>query len=335
MTRQDILVTAMPLQHDLLRQLCDGRFHSGEALARQFGVTRTAIWKACKAITRNFDLRIDAVNGRGYRLPEAVELLDKSAIESAMQTSQENIDVHTLLSVDSTNRHVMDLAAQGEASGTAVFAEYQRAGRGRRGRTWVSPFGGNLYFSLLWRFTQPVADLPGLGLAVGVALVRVLRKLGISGLELKWPNDVLCQRRKLAGVLIELQGEMSGPYAVVIGIGLNVRMSSTAKQEIDQSWIDLATAGEVAVSRNQLAALLLDETVAVLQVFTEQGLAPFVDEWRECDRFRDQDVELHLADQVIRGIARGIDEHGALLLEQQQQLKRYYSGDMRLRGMEV
>lgn len=319
----------MGIQHQLLLQLCDGNFHSGESLANRFGVTRTAIWKACKTLQKNYALQMDAVKGRGYRLAQPLELLNADIITAGLH-DRTAIKIETQLSTDSTNRDLLERASRGELAITALFAEQQTAGRGRRGRAWLSPFGSNLYFSLLWRFTRSVADLPGLGLAIGVAMLRVLQRWNLQGLQLKWPNDLLCQGRKLGGILIEVQGETSGPCAAVIGVGLNVHMPKAI--DIDQPWIDLYQAGVTISARNQLAVTLLDEILMVLHQFSNTGLASFLNEWRHYDYFRDQPVDIQLAGQVLQGIARGVDDHGALLVEQNNQLRRFFSGDISLRG---
>lgn len=321
----------MALQTTVLQILSDGLFHSGESLANTTGVTRTAIWKICKSLEERFNLQIHAVKGRGYRLAQPLELLQPSVIRAAMQVTTIPSQIETHMSIDSTNRRALELANQNAASGTVVFAEHQTNGRGRQGRQWYSPFGGNLYCSVIWRFPQANSDIPGLGLAMGVAIARALHSINVREIQLKWPNDVLYQGRKLAGILIELQGEMSGPYTAVIGVGINVRMPEKATIHIDQAWIDLHQGGFTQLSRNQLAARVLDNIFAALATFTESGLASFLPEWRSLDRFRDQPVTLSIADKQIQGIARGIDERGALLLEQQSQLQRFYSGDVRLR----
>lgn len=322
----------MHLQHALLQQLSDGRFYSGEFLAGEFGVTRTAIWKASKLLSQHFGIQIDAVKGRGYRLASPLELLDTLIISNKLQRPESFPEIHTLLSLDSTNRYAMDLVTQGKPSGAVVFAEHQTHGRGRQGRGWVSPFGANLYFSLIWRFTQNAAESSGLSLAVALSILRGLKKYGVGGLELKWPNDVLCHGRKLSGILLEMHGEMSGPYAVVIGVGLNVRMSPSQSTSIGQPWIDLAHTEARHVSRNQLAATLLDELALSLFQFNQTGLVTFINEWHINDRYFEKPVVLELVDKTLTGISRGIDASGALLLEQPQGIVRFYSGDVRLRS---
>ena len=320
----------MRLQYNLLWCLCDGKFHSGEMLAKQLGVTRTAVWKSLKSIQRVFNLRIDAVHGRGYRLVHPIELLDATKIRYAVQDKNQVSDIQVFLSIDSTNRYLLKMAAACDSHGLLVFAEHQTAGKGRLGRAWVSPFGGNLYFSLLWRFKSIPNTMSGLGLAIGVAITRVLHKFAVPDVQLKWPNDILCQGRKLCGILIEMQGEMSGPAAVVVGVGLNVKMSVEDAVAIEQAWIDLERVGVTGISRNKLAAALIDEIISVLRIFEEHGLQPFLTEWRSLDHYKDQPVTLHTAEQKISGIARGIDDNGAFLVEEQQQLRRFYSGDVRI-----
>jgi len=319
----------MHLQHALLQLLSDGRFCSGEVLALELGVSRTAIWKAFKLLSQRFDIQIDAVKGRGYRLATPLELLDKSRISSKMQHPDCVPEIQTYLSLDSTNHFLMDLATQGKPTGTVVFAEHQTYGRGRQGRSWYSPFGANLYFSLLWRFAQNTAEASGLSLAVAIGIVRALEKLGVVGLELKWPNDVMCHGRKLSGILLEMHGEMSGPYAVVVGVGLNVRMPANMTMSIDQPWIDLAQTEARDVSRTQLAATVLDELILTLQQFSQTGLAAFLDEWHSYDRYFDKPVVLQQGEKIITGISRGIDASGALLLEQPHGIQRFFSGDVR------
>lgn len=321
----------MRIHYALLNQLSDGRFYSGELLAREMNVSRTAIWKAFKLLAQRYDVHVDAVKGRGYRLASPIELLDKLRIRSMMQYPGFISEIHTLLSLDSTNRYAMELATRGLPSGTVVFSEHQTSGRGRQGRSWLSPFGANLYLSLVWRFSQNAAESAGLSLVVAIGLIKALRKHGVEGLELKWPNDVLCNGRKLSGILLEMHGEMSGPYAVVIGVGLNVCMPQDTAMSIDQPWIDLAQTAARDVSRNQLAATVLDELVLVLEQFAQSGLNTFMSDWHSYDRYLNKSVMLQQGEQTITGVSRGIDTTGALLLEQSSGMQRFFSGDVRLR----
>lgn len=321
----------MCLKHAILRRLGDSRYYSGEYLAAEFGVTRTAIWKAMRMLAKHYGLQIDAVKGKGYRLVAPLNMLAKEVISAEMQRADNISNIEILLSVDSTNRFVMGLVAKNCQTGTVVFAEHQSNGRGRQGRQWISPFGENLYFSLLWRFDQSAAASTGLSVAVAIGVARALNKLGVTDLEIKWPNDIMCQGRKLAGILLEMHGEVSGPYAVVIGVGINIRMSSSAAQSIDQPWIDLSQTQASDISRNKVAAIVLDEIVLVLSQFAQYGLTTFMNEWQTYDRLFEKPVVLELSDKTISGVARGIDASGALLLEQPQGIVRFFSGDVRLR----
>jgi BirA family biotin operon repressor/biotin-[acetyl-CoA-carboxylase] ligase len=217
----------MNLRHRIIKQLADGRFHSGEELAESCGITRAAIWKHIKKIKEILGMEIFSVRGKGYRLTHPLELLDQDKILAAMslgsQTSIRKLDIHQ--SIESTNALLLDQEARDMVSGHVCLAEQQTAGRGRRGRFWVSPYGCNIYFSLFWKFSMGPAQLGGLSLAAGLSVVRSLESVGVSGVGLKWPNDVYWRNRKLAGLLLEVTGEAEGPSIVVLGIGINTGMS--------------------------------------------------------------------------------------------------------------
>lgn len=225
------------LTFPILQHLSDGHFHSGEALARQFNVTRATIWKAIQE-AETLGIEIFSVRGRGYKLPQAITLLNATTVKQAIGEQRDLFDVQIHPQLDSTNSYLMQQAAKGVAQATCVVAELQTKGRGRRGRTWQAGLGASLTFSLLWRFQCGAAGLSGLSLAVGVALIRALRELGLAKAQLKWPNDVLVnqdqQYYKLAGILIELQGDMEGPSAAIIGIGINLNLPAQLRQQIDQ-----------------------------------------------------------------------------------------------------
>ena len=321
----------MVLPYVVIKALSDGCFHSGEALAQAAGVTRAAIWKAIRILQADYGLDIHSVRGRGYRLAQSIDLLDQDAIRQHLQDPSRLAGLETFLTIDSTNQYLMQHPSQMVCAPWVVFAERQSAGRGRRGRTWQSPFAGNLYCSLLWRFNQINANFIGLSLVVGVAVCRLLAHLGLEQLGLKWPNDVLCQGRKLSGILIEMRGETNGPYDAVIGVGLNVRMPEDAGRQIDQPWVSLEQVAPTLPARNDLAAQLVDHMLDILPEFERHGLQPFLMEWQHLDVYRDQPVVLQLGDNRIQGIERGIDEQGALLVEHNGKLQRYYSGEMSLR----
>ena len=319
--------------NSVLRILTDGQFHSGSTLGETLSISRAAVWKAIQKLQHEWKIRINAIPGRGYQLAVPLILLDKDKILSAIEPQfQSRIqDIEILWSVDSTNRYSLSQGSREALSGLAVFAEHQSAGRGRRGRHWVSPFGRNLYLSLLWEFELDAAQLSGLSLAIAVALARALIKEKIDKVMLKWPNDVLWQERKLCGVLLEMKGETSGPWQVVIGIGMNVNMDPVTTEEIGQPWVDLQSILGRSIDRNQLAGVILSELFKAIDQFQRSGLAPFLAEWRAMDICRDKLVELHFPDRVQSGIARGIDSSGAFLLEDEGIVRPCHAGEVSLR----
>jgi BirA family biotin operon repressor/biotin-[acetyl-CoA-carboxylase] ligase len=318
----------------VLRRLADGNFHSGEVLARALGLSRASVWLAVREIGAA-GLEVYRVRGRGYRLAQPLSLLEREAVLRQLGADAAQFNIEILDSVSSTNTLVMQRAQQGAPGTLVVAAEWQEAGRGRMGRAWQSGVGGALTFSLLWRFTQGAAFLSGLSLAVGVALIRALRTLGLDEAGLKWPNDVVWRGSKLAGILIEMQGDMLGPSAAVIGIGVNLRLSDAVRSRIDQPAADLETACGRPFDRNQLLALLLKELRRVLETFAREGLAPFRAEWQRYHAHQDQTVTLILPDaRRERGCARGVAEDGALLIETQAGIRRYHSGEISLRKAE-
>ena len=324
----------MALSRSLLEFLSDGHFYTGNQLGERLGCSRAAVWKMIQALeTAGVD--IFHVRGKGYRLAQAVELLNAERILDAMSEGgrQSLAGLDVLFDVDSTNTYLMQRPLGAEGNGRACLAEFQRLGRGRRGRQWISPFGGNLYLSLRWRFLRGAAELGGLSLAVGVALLRALRNEGVEGLGLKWPNDILLHGRKLAGVLLEISGETNGPCEVVIGVGLNVRATDFAHEAIDQPWSDLESSLGRRVARNRLAAQVLSYLIDAVGQYDTDGLDSFRDEWQAADAFACREVVLQTPSAEILGVAQGVDEHGALILALQNGGRQhFYSGEVSLRA---
>lgn len=323
----------MCIRNHLLKQLSDGKFHSGEALGETLGVTRMAVWKHLKVL-REMGVSFEVVRGRGYRLPAPVELLDVQSILSGLAAGTRNHlgPVEVLLQVDSTNNRLREQAMKGAPSASVCVAEQQTAGRGRQGRLWVSPFAENLYLSLLWHSRAGVAALGGLSLVAGIAVLRCLQAFGIHQAGLKWPNDILVDGAKLAGILIDVTGESSGPCAVIIGIGLNVAMSHPASEEIEQPWVDLCSlTGVAGISRNRLAAGVLDELLPAIKLFESRGMQPFMDEWRQHDIVAGRQIDLRLPAEVVRGMACGIDAAGALLVDTPAGRRRFACGEVSIR----
>jgi BirA family biotin operon repressor/biotin-[acetyl-CoA-carboxylase] ligase len=314
-----------------LRLLADGEFHSGEVLARTLRVSRTTVWKALQGV-EDWGVTLFKVHGRGYRLVTPVDWLDAAQIARHLGPHQEELQVHVVDAVDSTNSLLLAEAQAGAPSGLAVAAELQTRGRGRRGRGWHTGLGDALTFSLLWRFRQGVGALRGLSLAVSVALVRALRAAGATDTMVKWPNDILWHQHKLAGVLIEVQGGAAGPSAAVIGIGINVHLDESVRERIDQPVADLATAG-VPLQRNRMLAGVLAELAAVLTAFSAHGFGPLKSEWESYHALAGQPVYVTLSEvEAVGAVVAGVDDDGALLAQTAAGLRRFQSGDVSLRA---
>ena len=329
---------ALPLVARVFAELANGEFHSGEQLADKLGVSRSAIWKAVESL-RELGATLHAVRNRGYRLRSGSDALDSTRIESLLaQAVRDHVrSVETAWTVDSTNTVLM--ARQNPPFGACdvLLAEYQTAGRGRRGRAWLAPPGGSICLSLGWAFQEVPQDLGALGLVIGVCALRALRDSGVEDASLKWPNDIVLEGKKLGGILIELRAESAGPASVVIGIGLNVALGARVLEAVGEtgvSPIDLVTAGLTQPSRNGIAAALISQVVRGLLVFEKEGLRPFAEEWRAADALRGRQIDVHTLEGVARGLARGIDLHGALVVETLQGVRRFVSGDVTVRAVE-
>jgi BirA family biotin operon repressor/biotin-[acetyl-CoA-carboxylase] ligase len=335
-----------PLAARVFAQLADGRFHSGEALAQALGVSRGAIWKAVRTL-RSLGATLHAVPNRGYRLRSAdhsepgfgSEALDAGRIMSLLPASARASvrDVQTTWMVDSTNSVLLRRPNPPLGMCEAFLAEYQSAGRGRRGRSWLAPPGGAICLSLNWSFREVPTDLGALGLAIGVCVLRTLRGAGLDRASLKWPNDILVEGRKLGGILIELRAEGGGPASVVIGIGLNVALGEALLAEIERTGMpatDLAASGVTRLSRNMLAAALTGRVVEGLKRFESDAMRPFIEEWRAADALQGLQIEVRTAAGNVCGWAKGIDLHGALVVETPHGLQRFISGEVTVRPMQ-
>ena len=323
--------TVTALTFKTLSLLAAGEFRSGQDLAAALGVSRGAIWYALRGVDE-LGIDIHKVRGRGYRLAQPLSLLDRSAILRELGSHASRFALDVLDSTESTNSLLLARAARA-ATGSVIAAEWQTHGRGRRGRSWHSMPGAALTFSLLWRFQQGAGYLSGLSLAVGVAVSRVLAALGVGEAGLKWPNDVLWRGRKLAGVLIEMQGDMLGPSAAVIGIGLNCRLPGALRDRIDQPVADLAAACDGAPDRNRVLALLLIELARVLDEFGHSGFAPLRDEWQRRHVYHGKAVKIALPDgSEVSGTADGVADDGTFLITTNTGQRRFHSGDVSVRA---
>jgi BirA family biotin operon repressor/biotin-[acetyl-CoA-carboxylase] ligase len=322
----------------LLRALADGEPHSGADLARDFGVTRAAISKAVPKLA-SWELEVSAVRGVGYRLARPIDLLDARALRRALapRTASRVSQLEVLFEVDSTNRRLLASPPPPAGELAVCLAEFQSAGRGRRGRRWRAPLGSGLCLSVGWQFAAAPRDLGALTLAVGVVARRAVAEVAGLDVALKWPNDLALDERKLGGILLELAAEAQGRCHVVAGIGINVSLppaSLATLSDWPRGAIDLATAKRgTPPPRPLLAARLIDGLADLFASYAESGFAPYSAEWRAADFLNGRPVRVDDSPAAASGIARGIDGDGALLIETAGGARRrVLSGDVSVRS---
>ncbi|TMM47935.1 bifunctional biotin--[acetyl-CoA-carboxylase] ligase/biotin operon repressor BirA [Colwellia ponticola] len=328
------------VKEHLVKSLASGEFVSGQLLGEQLGISRAAIAKHIKALTE-IGLDIYSVTGKGYKLAQSLYLLDKEKItrllvdESQKQNQQMKasdcplIEVHSL--IDSTNDYLMRRLPNQVTSGQVCLAEYQSAGRGRRGRQWISPFGSQIYLSMYWHLEQGLSAAMGLSLVTALAVSDAIKAHSNVQVQLKWPNDIYLDGVKLAGILIDLEGQALEPSHCVIGIGLNLHMPVTAGKLIEQQWTDLQSHSKVSIDRNVLSAELIRCLRQRLQQYQQSGLEQMLAQWHVHDAFLHKKVKLITGEKVTHGICRGVNNQGALLLEVAGQVKPIYGGEVSLR----
>jgi BirA family transcriptional regulator, biotin operon repressor / biotin---[acetyl-CoA-carboxylase] ligase len=330
--------TAQARRQRLLAMLAEGSFYSGEQLAKKLKISRGGIWKLVRVL-KALGVDVESVPRQGYRLPRAVDLLDKEAIATTLPAAaralMERCDV--LLTVDSTNRFVAELSPPQPGCWQLCTAEVQNAGRGRRGRSWIAPFGSGVCMSLGWQFAEAPPTFSALSLAVGVAVVKAMDRLGIDGVGLKWPNDLQWHGRKLGGILIEMRGESAGPAQIIIGIGINMQMPAATRMQLAEREAALiADVHEImrerTPTRNVLIGAVVAELVQMLQTFTTQGFVPFQEEWHRLDTLANAPVKVISGSQTTFGTARGVETDGALRVEVDGQLRTFVSGEVSLRA---
>lgn len=326
---------ATTLAQRVFQRLGDGGYSSGEALAAELGVSRSAVWKAVRSLEAA-GVRIDAVTHRGYRLATGLVALDAARITADLSPAARSrlAACEVAWTLPSTNAALLAGAEPAPGRAVALLAEHQTTGRGRRGREWIAPLGGALCLSLAWTFPALPQDLGALSLVVGVCALRSLTAAGAAGLALKWPNDLVAGGRKLGGILIEMRAESAGPVLVVIGIGLNVALGEAARARVTAAGTEAVDILDLGgdVDRNRLAAALLEQLLDALPRFAAKGFTPFSAEWRAADVLRGRSVSVLLGAEREVGIARGIDAAGALLVETPGGLRRFVAGEVSVRA---
>ena len=320
---------------ELLLLLGDGRLHCCQRLMRGLHLDRRELEESV-AQAREWGAEVEGLARGGYRLAKPVEWLDAGRIRAALGAETEgglhNLEV--LFETASTNTRLLELPPPPAGRVDACLSELQHAGRGRRGRRWLAPFGDCIALSIGWALAERASPDPCLSLAAGVAVCRALTRVGARAVGLKWPNDIWLSDRKLGGILLEARGEGSAAARAVVGVGLNVSLSGAVRQQFEQVGLRAAAVADACaqtVSRNRLAAALLDELLSMLRVFERQGFEPFRAEWTALDALRDLPVRLLAGDSVLEGTARGVDEAGRLRLESAGRIHSVMSGEVSVR----
>lgn len=322
---------AKAIKEHLIKKLATGDFVSGQILGDEIGVSRAAISKQVNALSE-MGLDVFRVTGKGYKLVEPLELLNKSKIQHILAKDNNDaiVEVHNI--IDSTNDYLMRRIPNHIQNGQVCLAEYQSAGRGRRGRQWVSPFGSHLYMSMYWSLEEGMSAAMGISTVVALAVSDAIKLLYNIDVELKWPNDIYINGLKLAGILIDLEGTPHEPCHVVIGIGLNLNMPNKSGALVDQPWTDLQRHTTKKVDRNTLAAKVIYFLSKRLEQHKENGLESVVTEWNAQDYFMNKKVKLITGKNETKGICQGINAQGALLLNVEGELTPIYGGEVSLRG---
>lgn len=298
----------------LLRNLNQDGFRTGTEIGAVLGLTRAAIHKHIQALVAQ-GVPIHRVPGRGYRLADGVVLLDAGlVIDRLSPRARALLGVLDVLDeVDSTSAEIARALDFGVSRYRVCLAEKQIAGRGRRGRGWVGSPYRDLMMSVGLEYSQWPPQLPALGLVTALTVVRALEGLGVDGLMVKWPNDVVYADQKLCGVLLDVAGEAHGACRLVVGIGINVSMDENLARSIDQRWVDLEAVGGRPLDRNAVAAHVLDALLPMFESFPRDGFAAYREQWRRRDALQGRGVMVRAADgQVMEGEAAGVDAAGRL-----------------------
>ncbi len=316
---------AFPLP--LLKLLADGECHSGESLGEALGISRAGAWKQIQSL-RQQGVEVEAVTGEGYSLPQPLDLLDADRLGKQVCAAYPHTQVLYAPVLGSTNQVLREhIEQQGLDHPALALCEFQEQGRGRRGRSWQSGFAQGMLLSVAMRVPCSAVQLGGLSLACGVEVAKALQELGVPGVSLKWPNDLLIGAQKLGGILIELSGEAEGPCDVIVGIGLNV---AAAPEGLDLR--SLEAAHLPGLSRNQLSLLCIQALLRVLSDYAHRGFSAWQSDWEGLNAHQGQEVVIKQHQNDIAGICLGVDEQGALRLSTGAEEQAFFAGDVSLRG---
>lgn len=317
----------------LVELLSDGLPHSGVQLGESLGVSRSAIWKLIQKANEQYGLNIESIAGTGYILRSPIEWLNSEIIYANLHKpvvclAPDKIHIYNTLA--STNDQALLEASRGAPSGSVWLCEHQTAGRGRRGRSWLSPLIGNIYLSLLWRFKGGASSLEGLSLVTGIVVAQTLQSAGVKNALLKWPNDIYIEGRKVGGILIEITGDPLAECAVVVGIGINMKSTPEIESEVGQP-ITAINQYQANLSRNALTASLIERLVRGLETFESLGFRAFVDSWSKLDYLYNKLATVSGATGSVCGTCKGVTERGALILDVAGVDEYIYAGEVSVR----
>lgn len=320
--------------------LADGQLHPGPELAAELGISRAAVWKQIRQLD-GLGIEVRALPGKGYQLAVPVDLLSVDAIAEDLKPEDRDrlmsLDVHWLL--DSTSDELLRQPRVEPGRARVCLAEYQSGGRGRRGRRWFAGAGEGLCLSVAWCFPQAPASLSCLGLAVGIGVLRALRRAGAEEAQLKWPNDIVLSGRKLAGILVDVQGEAGGPLQIVAGVGVNYALNPATISSVEAAGglrpaslhETLSDAGDSLPGRSRVAAGLIDAILEVLREFAVHGFQTLAGEWQAADCLQGHPVTVLVDQGAVAGIASGISGDGQLRVLVDGRIREFMTGDVSVR----
>jgi BirA family biotin operon repressor/biotin-[acetyl-CoA-carboxylase] ligase len=311
--------------------LADGEGHAREQVLQTLGLSDIQLG-ALVGDLEALGVRVLEAGGRGLRLEEPIDFYDPMLLAGRLKAVSPGLHLELLDECPSTSTELAARAKAGATHGTVLVCEHQSAGRGRRGNAWVSALGGSVTFSILWRFSRGAAEVAGLSLAVAVGAAEALEALGVRDVAVKWPNDLLSRGSKLGGILVETAGEVTGPAAAVVGVGVNLRLSRAVRERIARPVTDIATSSGAIPSRAVALAGLISSVASSLELFSREGFAPFRQAWLERHAWQGRRVILSEADaRVAEGEVVGIAEDGALELASEHGIRRFHNGELSLR----
>jgi BirA family biotin operon repressor/biotin-[acetyl-CoA-carboxylase] ligase len=316
----------------VLEMLSNGKIVSGEEIGKNLGLSRMAVSKAIKN-HRSIGLKIRSLPGRGYQLDKALQLIDADGILKSLENAGfAGCRLQVLEKVDSTSDHLLSIGRQTDFHRTICLAECQVGGRGRRERGWYSAPYRNIALSIGWRYEGSMTALSGLSIASGITIARCLHEAGFDpAIGLKWPNDIFWNGRKLGGLLIDVKGEHDGPCQVVLGVGINLSLSEDIVKKIGQPVTTLEHIHGINVDRNMIIRKLLSELLRLLESYQDTGFDAWRAEWEKYDRLLGKSVSVASGGKMYTGVAMGIDEFGALVLnDENDRPMKFLSGEASL-----